>query len=200
MATKLCVVCGAGFYAPPSSKKITCSKVCSSKRKTETHTGKTFSWGAEARKTRAAHGQTTNLKKGNAAAAQSPVSGSFETNQEAKIWEVVSPEGDHYTMRNLRKWCKENPELFSPDDWELAYSGLRQIQASLIGARTTVRQWKGWTLADENRAPTHPMSRLCRECGKEFVHPNLRRRFCSKECKARRENRLAYQKAKRAKS
>lgn len=34
---KRCVICGAEFPAPPSSKKITCSKVCSAKRKSETH-------------------------------------------------------------------------------------------------------------------------------------------------------------------
>lgn len=193
MATKICIICGAGFYAPPSSKKITCSKECSSKRKIETHTGKKFSWGDEARKMLSARGKTDNLRKGDAAAKASLVSGSFETNQEAKIWEIISPEGDWYTMRNLRKWCKENPEMFFPDEWENAYAGLRQVQASLVGNRKRpARQWKGWTLASENRPPMHPMSRLCRGCKKEFVSENPRARFCSQECRAKANNRKAY--------
>lgn len=198
MATKTCVVCGAGFYAPPSSKKITCSKECSSVRKTETHKGKTFTWGDEARAEWAKRGKTPNLQKGDAAAKASPIAGAFETNQEAKIWTVITPEGRQFLLRNLRKWCRENAELFAPDDWQLAYAGLRQVQAWFVGKRKhPVTGWKGWTLAHENRNPLDPMSKICRGCKKEFIAPEPRRRYCSDECKIRHYNQVAYLKSKR---
>lgn len=146
MATKECVVCGAEFEAPPSSKKITCSPRCSSTRKRETHLGKRHPWSDDARARLAARGQTRNLAKGTPAAQQSPIAGPFETNREAKIWRLLSPTGERYEVRNLALFCREHPELFG-DEPELAYAGLRQVQAWLQGkTRRRVSQWKGWTL------------------------------------------------------
>jgi len=34
---KHCVICGAAFEAQPTSKKITCSKACSTVRKAQSH-------------------------------------------------------------------------------------------------------------------------------------------------------------------
>ena len=89
---RYCVICGEPFKAPPSSKKITCSKPCSLVRKSQSHMGKRNQWSVEARQRLAAKGQTENLRKGTLAARQSPVAGPFETNQEAKIWAVVNLE------------------------------------------------------------------------------------------------------------
>lgn len=147
---RACAICQAPFQVPPSSKKITCSRDCSHEQKRRSHQGKHYTGWSKASKTAlAARGQTPNLLLGTPAARQSPIAGPFETNQEAKLWEVRDGNtGAVYHIRNLRKWCREHADLFDPDPWHLAYAGLRQVQASLIGRRKRpVSQWKGWTLA-----------------------------------------------------
>lgn len=153
---KRCVICNSVFLAPPSSKKITCSSpVCSRQRKQESHRGKHPQWNAASRARLAERGQTENLQQGTKAAQRSPLAGPFETNQEAKLWWIVSTDGTYrYHVRNLRKFCRDHPDLFSPDLWEHAYAGLKQVQASLMGKTPRrVRRWKGWTL---EQAAKHP--------------------------------------------
>jgi predicted nucleic acid-binding Zn ribbon protein len=154
-STKSCVVCSTPFAAPPSSKKITCSRACSAVRKRETHEGRPHTWGPEARERLREKGKTPNLELGTPAARLSPISGPYETNREAKVWWVVHlPTGRRYRARNLRKWCRDHPELFAPDRWENAYAGLLQVQAWLIGRRAdTVSRWKDWTLECEGVRP-----------------------------------------------
>jgi hypothetical protein len=153
---KRCVVCGGAFTAPPSSKRITCSRACSSARKSDTHRGQSNTWSPTARARAAARGQTPNLRRGTPAAQESPIAGPFETNQEAKVWSLRSlATGERYDVRNLALWCREHEDLFWPDDWERAYAGLRQVQAWLMGhTRRKVSRWKDWTLD----APAEPPS------------------------------------------
>lgn len=151
MNKRSCVVCGETFFAPPSSKKITCSPPCSSIRKTASHVGKSNQWSIEARARLAKNGQTPNLTKGTGAALKSPVSGPFESNQEAKRWWVISPDGDTYEVVNLAKWCRDNPDLFDGHSHRLANHGLRQIQLSLMGrTKRRVSSWHGWSLKRQN--------------------------------------------------
>ena len=113
---KRCVVCENPFAAPPSSKKITCSPECSRRRRREAHRGRRNEWGGEARARLAGKGRTPNLELGTPAAKLSPVSGPFETHRDAKLWRVVSlSSGERYEVRNLGKWCRDNPHLFAPD-------------------------------------------------------------------------------------
>jgi hypothetical protein len=145
---KKCVICGESFKCAPSDKKVTCARqACVSERRSQTHRGKSSSWNEEAKRRKSAQGQTANLQLGTPAAQRSPIAGPFETNQEAKFWFVRSPEGQRYHIRNLQKFCRDNPTLFAPDPWVNAYAGLRQVQASLMGKTPRkVGQWKGWTL------------------------------------------------------
>lgn len=145
---KRCVVCDASFQASPTDKKVTCgASACVSENKRRTHIGKPHQWSKETRQRKALLGQTDNLKQGTPAAKQSPIAGPFETNQEAKLWWVVSPQGTHYHIRNLRKFCRDHPQLFAPDPWQNACAGLIQVQAWLQGKKERkVSQWKGWTL------------------------------------------------------
>lgn len=145
---KTCVVCGESFKASPTDKKVTCGLLaCVSENKSRTHTGKKYPWSEEARLRNKTGVQTDELKLGAPAAHASPLAGPFETNQHAKIWWVVSPEGSCYEVRNLRNFCREHADLFAPDHWEKARAGLGQVQAWLIGKTPrTVSQWKGWTL------------------------------------------------------
>lgn len=160
MAPRACIVCGGAFDAPPSSKKITCSRACSTIRKRDSHRGVANTWSPEARQRAAERGRTPNLEKGTPAAQQSPLAGPFETNQEAKIWWLRSLDTGEQIgpIRNLRKFCRDHPELWAPDPWRNAYAGLRIVQASLVGTRTgptgrPVSRWKGWTLV---RPAVHP--------------------------------------------
>lgn len=148
MAIKTCSICGSEYTAPPSAKRSTCGRpACVSKRKRQTHTGKHNQWSDESRQKLSERGQTTNLRLGTPAAQDSPLAGPFETNQEAKLWWLISPSGDRYLIRNLHLWCREHEELFAPDTWQRASAGIRQIQAWLTGKRRRqVSQWKGWTL------------------------------------------------------
>lgn len=141
-----CTECGISFYAPPSSQKLTCSKLCSSKRKSRTHTGKKNEWNEASKIALSQKGQTENLMKGTVAARLSPIAGPFEENQEAKTWWLVSPKGDIFTVRNLKKFIRENHDLFD-GTIEQAHAGLRQVQLSLMGkTKRSVSQWKGWSL------------------------------------------------------
>lgn len=143
-----CVVCGAAFAAPPSSKKITCSGACATARKRLSHGGVRNTWSEEARERQAARGQTPNLRQGTPAAQRSPLAGRFETNQEAKSWEIVDlRSGRRYELRNLRKFCRDHAAEFAPDPWENAYAGLRQVQLCLMGkTKRAVTRWKDWSL------------------------------------------------------
>lgn len=148
MATKICVVCGKEFSAPPSSKKITCSAECSRERKRITHTGKSNVWSEESKKNLSLKGQTENLKKGTDAARRSPIAGAFATNQNAKHWVLKSPTNVIYECDNLNLFIREHPEWF-PNPTS-ASSALRASAACLAGKASPSRkdrqfgQYKGW--------------------------------------------------------
>lgn len=111
---KKCVVCGAGFYAPPSSKKITCSKKCSSVRKSETHNGKNFSDETRQKLKEKAlkRGYTENLKKGTPAAIKSIKAGRTHENSSAKSYVLLSPDGRKFEATNIQQWVRENIHFF----------------------------------------------------------------------------------------
>lgn len=152
---KICVICGGPFRAAHSDKKVTCGQQnCVRANKIRTHRGISNTWSQAARARASQKGQTDNLRQGTPAAQQSPLSGPFITNQEAKDWSILSPAGALYTVRNLRLWCRDHPELFAPDPWRHAYAGLIQVQAWLRGKTIRkVSQWKGWTLTQPSRHP-----------------------------------------------
>lgn len=145
---KTCPICGVVFDTPPTGAK-TCSPGCGSKLTGQSRIGKPHPWGAAAKERLASRGQTGNLKLGTSAARLSPKAGPYSTNQEAKVWRLRRlADGQEWTVRNLRKFCRDHPELFAPAPWENAYVGLLQVQASLMGTRKSrnVSRYKGWTL------------------------------------------------------
>lgn len=150
---KICVVCGRPFDCPPSSKKITCSAECSRIRKSQTHMGKRNQWSDESRDNLRVRGQTQNLQLGTDAAKKSPKSGRFETNINAKIWKLTSPEGKVYICKNLTLWCRNNCALFGFDSTE---QNAHRIRAGLTNAKRgaqgkqTVQTctYKGWKAED----------------------------------------------------
>ena len=154
---RVCPICKALFAAPPSDKTVTCSKACSAEWRRLTHSGVSNKWGADARRRLAQAGQTENLKKGTAAAQQSPIAGRFETNQEAKIWHLITPEGEEIVVRNLLMWARDHTDLFDkPPGDESAIqiaNGFKAIAQSIKGNRDPAMTYFGWTL---NGLPEEP--------------------------------------------
>lgn len=80
----------------------------------------------------------------------SPLCGPFETNASAKAWRLRSPDGATYIFRNLLKFLRDRPELFS--DFERggkpprACCGLKRIRPDASEPR---QQWHGWTWVDD---------------------------------------------------
>jgi len=97
-----CVICGAAFVCSPSSNNSTCSPACRSERTRRQALGGR-PWGFNAKARLATKGQTDNLTLGTPAAWLSPIAGPFITNQEAKIWQVIAPDGIPRTIRNMRR-------------------------------------------------------------------------------------------------
>lgn len=146
---KKCVICGKEFYAPPSSKKITCSKECSAINKSRTHIGKSNQWNPVSRQKLSERGKTSNLQLGTIAAKKSQKSGRFETNINAKDWHLISPEGKHYYFHSLNHWMRDNcVELFSfePDSkaYANALTGLCGAKRAVLGKNYNTCTYKGW--------------------------------------------------------
>ena len=147
---KVCAICKKLFPDPPSNNRVTCSKECSAKWRAITHKGVSNKWCAEAKQRWSDRGQTENLKKGTDAIKCSPVTGRFETNQNAKIWTLVDPCGKEIVVRNLLNWSRENAELFGkpPGDKSAIQisSGFKAIRKTLDGKPGGAYTYFGWTL------------------------------------------------------
>lgn len=146
---KYCVICERKFYAPPSSKKVTCSEACSKANKSQKHIGVSNKWNAESKQRLSALGKTPNLEHGTLFAQKGPKSGRFETNVNAKNWHLVSPNGKHYHFHSLNHWLRQNClELFGcePDSREFANirSGLSGAKRAVLGKNYGSCTYKGW--------------------------------------------------------
>lgn len=144
------MICGAIFQAPPSAKKVTCSNPCRRERARRQAQIRHVRWSEAARERRRkqAHRFRAALQQGTTAAQQSPAAGPFPTNQKALIWYLESPEGRRYTVRNLRLFFREHPELIPGNTMEQATHGIYVIKQSMSGTRKGrgAAQWKGWRL------------------------------------------------------
>ena len=80
----------------------------------------------------------------------------------AKEWTVVSPIGVKHTFRNLKKWVRENPDLFEPSDvewksnngrpnqdWCRAFQGIARLRP---GNSKFLPEWQGWRWCYEAEA------------------------------------------------
>jgi hypothetical protein len=147
---KHCVICGGRFTCPPSDKKVTCSPECRSERARRAKTAKGRKWSNKSKETLSTKGQTANLKLGTSAALVSPLSGSFETNVNAKEWILVDPLGKEYHIRNLRLWCKNNASDIFNREPDQVRAGFSEIKRSMQGKRpkAPVFTYMGWSLKD----------------------------------------------------
>ena len=143
---KTCPVCGRSFRCPPSDKTVTCSKVCSRIRRSQTHRGKSNTWSPESRARLSAAGQTDNLRLGTPAAMVSPRSGAYATNVSARHWVLKAPDGTLHEFDNLNAFTRSHPEWFAnPRSAQGALS-------AVAGGKRNVGQYKGWRVI--YRSPT----------------------------------------------
>ena len=158
---KHCVICGAAFEAPPSSKKITCSKACSTVRKAQSHTGKRNEWSEASRvrlsERRRSEGYSPNAQAGLAAAMALPEGQRGEQHRSAKRWTLIAPDGTRYEVVNLLDWARRHAEWFDvvADDADRdriagnVLSGFGGIVQSMMGRKKRpCYTYKGWRLVD----------------------------------------------------
>ena len=147
--SKTCVICGTLFYAPPSSKRATCSPECSRlRRKQYTPTG--GNWSEASREAARIRALSQGFHAtGTEAAKKSPKSGPFASNINAKRWRIRSPEGMEYEFNNLLLWARENAHLFDNASATTIAHGFYTLKRSMDGK--TVRPtsgYKGWTICN----------------------------------------------------
>lgn len=150
---KICAECGAEFYAPPSSKKITCSPECSKTRRSRTRKGYHISTNARKKisEKAKAKGFTDNLQKGTLASKNSEKAGRTEKNSSAKTFVIVSPNGKTYNVTNLSNWIRSNIKLFN---CELTDENVIRIAHGFYTIKRNIKTnnrgqtYKGWTIFD----------------------------------------------------
>ncbi len=89
-----------------------------------------------------------------ASAMKNPKLRATEQHIAAKEWTVMSPSGIKHTFRNLKKWVRENEDLFDTSDvewkatdgkmnqeWCRAFQGLARLRP---GNSKLLAEWQGW--------------------------------------------------------
>ncbi|MBO5449824.1 MAG: hypothetical protein J5994_10945 [Ruminococcus sp.] len=148
---KKCVYCGKKFSCSPSSKRVTCSKECSSLWRSNFQKGKKMSSDqkkkiSETHKKISAENEEIKLKwqtcakKASDAAKKSPNSGRFVTHHAAKVWTVIYlPTQEEFTFTNLSLWVRENIERF---DCELTDKNVARIVHGFYTIKRNAKQGK----------------------------------------------------------
>jgi hypothetical protein len=148
---KKCKVCGQEFSSPPSAGKVTCSRECKCKRRSQLLRGHKVSTDVKKKISAAAKEQdrSERLKKGTPAAMASPKAGRFETNSSARNWTIMSPSGEIYTVVNLKNWIREHKDLFddcyTDEDVNRISNGFRVVKNNMKRGKGTVT-YKGWSI------------------------------------------------------
>lgn len=148
---KKCIECGTEFYAPPSSKKITCSKDCKTKRRSRLLTGHKVTDEAKIKIKNAAKNRDTtkNLSKGTAAAMLSEKAGRNEKNSSAKTFIIVAPDSRKFEVTNLRHWIRNHIDMFDCNDTDKDVDrichGFYTIKKNIKNNRRG-QTYKGWTI------------------------------------------------------
>lgn len=158
---KRCVICGAIFQSPPSSKKVTCSPACRSQRAAKA-ARKGHKWSDDARMRRASDPNIVAAMdrlsaSGLSLIADMPDSQRGPQNRESMVWELIDPDGNHIIVKNLLDWARHNYTVFEAecDDVDAAARrvalGIMAIASSMRGVKSRqqrpVSSYKGWGLA-----------------------------------------------------
>lgn len=148
---KKCVWYGAEFSAPPSSKKITCSRDCSVARRKKMLTGvkRTDSVKTNMSKSAKERQNYKNLLNGTDAAKNSAKGGRFETNASAKTWKVIHPDYGMFEFTNLSEWIRNHIDFF---DCELSDKNVYRIAHGFYTAKKNMLKkantvtYKEWSI------------------------------------------------------
>lgn len=155
---KRCVVCGKEFEAPPSSKKITCSRECSKIRKERVHTGLRWSVSEEGRSHMKKEGAALERARETALAASAiastiPEGQKGPQNRTCKVYVLKDPDNVLHTVVGLLPWARENYALFEPQSKEPQASAIRIssgfraiISKSPSRINRPVSSYKGWQI------------------------------------------------------
>lgn len=169
---KKCIICGAVFQAPPSSKKVTCSAMCRSVRAAEAARKSSGRKWSEAKKRKRSRNpevkaQMRNIQKiAVQEALKNPEGQKGSQNRESLLWVLVDPAGKRHAAINLVQWARENYMQFDPlssDAEQTAQKiakGFRAIASSMRRVKSRVRpvyHYKGWGL---DRLPAEIDKRL----------------------------------------
>lgn len=160
---KECVVCGKLFYAPSSSKKVTCGDECRRVRKVWV-----YLHGKRPEATKAA---ISAAKKGKrpptydaflAANKSSPYTQRGEQNSAAKGWHIRCVEtGNEYRFTNIRDFLRTHPDLFgteTEEDVRRACAGFYTIKRNLKCGASCIT-YKGWQIVDFDDEPNYKKRR-----------------------------------------
>lgn len=164
---KICVVCGKEFNCPPSRNIVTCGPECRVEYVRIKHTGlkHTPETRRKMSQSRMANEHYKEIQAAGTRAAQnSPKSGRFPTNVNAKLWHLVAPDGTHYRFRSLRNWLREYGKQFfgvDPDtkQFDNVVSGLSRAKRSVLGSLPANQRpgytYKGWSVipTDSDKTP-----------------------------------------------
>lgn len=150
---KKCVECGAEFYAPPSSKKITCSKECMKIRRSRVLKNHSVSDETRQKLSAAAKRRENyeNLKNGTAAAKRSEKGGRNEKNSSAKTYFLISPDGRKFTVTNLVNWIRNHIDMFECEETDIETAvdrishGFYEIKYNIKKNRRG-QTYKGWSI------------------------------------------------------
>lgn len=126
-----CVICGTSFACPPSNGNKTCSRECASALRAQHRADGVYDVA------------TAMMLKGKEA---SPILQGDEHHINAKVWVIVSPEGQVFECRNLAHWVREHADML-PGTSKQATDGIRKIKYGALGKRKKpASTWKGWRL------------------------------------------------------
>lgn len=156
---KSCVICGAAFFAAPSSKKVTCSPECRSKR-AALSARKGHKWSQSAKLSRSNDPKIKDMMaalqaEGTAAALMIPEGQKGPQNRSSKVWVLIDPDGNQIEVTNLLDWARNNYSKFEPDCTnpekaaERITKGFGAIASSMRGVSSRTRpvyHYKDWGL------------------------------------------------------
>lgn len=63
----------------------------------------------------------------------------------ALIWTIQSPDGEQWTIANLRDWCRKNEEMFPVYDGAITPTWKRAADG-LMTAHRRNETWYGWSI------------------------------------------------------
>lgn len=175
--TKRCVVCGKEFEAPPSSKKVTCSKECSAIHKERTHTGLHWKVSEEGRSNMKKSGEALERARSaallaSAAASKLPEGQKGPQNRTCKVYLLKDPDNVTHLVVGLLPWARENYMLFEPHSTNpeasarRIASGFRAIISNSVSRRDhPVSSYKGWqVLYYGDKSPDDQMKAMEEYC------------------------------------